>query len=79
MHIEGGDYLYMKRLDAPKAWFQVNADRILSVYGQEHNIQKEDLLLGEIFLCFAYSLSSPNEYGSDKPTASTKLCPFRFT
>lgn len=38
----------MKRLDAPKAWFQANADRILDNYGQEHNIQKEDLMLGEL-------------------------------
>ena len=38
----------MKRLDAPKAWFQANADRILDNYGQGHNIQKEDLMLGEL-------------------------------
>ena len=47
MHTEGSEYLYMKQLDAPKAWFQANADRILDNYGQEHNIQKEDLMLGE--------------------------------
>jgi hypothetical protein len=50
MYAESADYLYVKRLDAPKAWFQENVERILSVYGQEHNIQKEDLLLGTLSL-----------------------------
>ena len=33
-------------LDVPKRWFRENVGRVLSVYGQEHAVQKEDLMLG---------------------------------
>ena len=36
----------MKMLTTPKAWFQANVDATLQIYGRDHNIQKEDLLLG---------------------------------
>ncbi|KAF9481618.1 hypothetical protein BDN70DRAFT_876101 [Pholiota conissans] len=45
LYTESAEYHYVKRLDAPKAWFHENADRILGVYGKEHGIQKEDLFL----------------------------------
>ncbi|KAF8968828.1 hypothetical protein BDZ97DRAFT_1654578 [Flammula alnicola] len=45
IYTELAEYHYMKKLDAPKAWFQANADFILNFYGQGHNIQKEDLFL----------------------------------
>ena len=36
----------MKMLTTPKAWFKANIDATLQIYGRDHNIQKEDLLLG---------------------------------
>ena len=47
----------MKMLTTPKAWFKANIDATLKIYGRDHNIQKEDLLLGMwydmpvIFVC----------------------------
>jgi len=38
-------YRYMDNLEAPKAWFSANIDDILGLYGQAHNIQKEDIFL----------------------------------
>ena len=77
MHTEGSEDLYMKRLDAPKAWFQANADRILDNYGQEHNIQKEDLMLGESgrHLCF----DRFNVLCSDQSASGPELCSFRLS
>ena len=37
----------MKLLTTPKAWFQANVDATLRIYARDHNIQKEDLLLGK--------------------------------
>ena len=34
-------------LSAPRHWFQANVEQILEIYGTEHAIQKEDLMLGE--------------------------------
>ncbi|KDR78325.1 hypothetical protein GALMADRAFT_245445 [Galerina marginata CBS 339.88] len=45
LYTESAEYHYLKKLDAPKSWFQANVDVILKHYGREHNIQKEDLLL----------------------------------
>ncbi|KAG5635192.1 hypothetical protein H0H81_012081 [Sphagnurus paluster] len=36
-------FKHKKHLDAPKNWFKSNVDRIVEIYGQEHQIQKEDL------------------------------------
>ena len=47
MYTESAEYQYMKMLTTPKAWFQANVDATLQIYGREHNIQKEDLLLGK--------------------------------
>ena len=57
MYTESAEYQYMKMLTTPKAWFKANIDATLKIYGRDHNIQKEDLLLGKrydmpvIFLC----------------------------
>ena len=57
MYTESAEYQYMKMLTTPKAWFKANIDATLKIYGRDHNIQKEDLLLGMwydmpvIFVC----------------------------
>ncbi|PPQ82740.1 hypothetical protein CVT25_009294 [Psilocybe cyanescens] len=45
IYTESAEYHYMKKLEAPRAWFRANADLISSFYGKAHSIQKEDLLL----------------------------------
>jgi hypothetical protein len=40
-------YKYIENLDAPKKWFKANVDAIMKQYGSLHQIQKEDLHLGE--------------------------------
>ncbi|CAA7262077.1 unnamed protein product [Cyclocybe aegerita] len=45
IYTETPEYLYMKKLDAPKAWFKAHCETILNVYGKEHNIQREDIFL----------------------------------
>ena len=47
LYTESAEYQYLKKLDAVKAWFRGSVEQILSVYGREHNIQKEDLFLGK--------------------------------
>lgn len=39
-------YRYVDNLNTPKAWFAANIDSILELYGKEHRLQKEDVLLG---------------------------------
>jgi abelson tyrosine-protein kinase 1 len=34
---------YMQSLKTPKAWFTANVDKILDLYGIEHQLHKEDL------------------------------------
>jgi hypothetical protein len=48
MYTETTEYQYIKKLEAPKAWFKANAGAILNIYGAEHNIQKEEIFLGEL-------------------------------
>ncbi|KAG5635189.1 hypothetical protein H0H81_012078 [Sphagnurus paluster] len=43
---EAPRYTYFRALDAPKKWFQSNIEKIIEVYGETHQIQKEDLCLG---------------------------------
>ncbi|KAF7799186.1 hypothetical protein EIP86_010417 [Pleurotus ostreatoroseus] len=38
-------YHYMTELDTPKRWLHANVDQLLLLYGTEHAIQKEDLML----------------------------------
>ena len=38
---------YMDHLEAPMTWFEQHVDLILDVYASRHEIQKEDLILGE--------------------------------
>ena len=48
MYTETTEYQYIKKLKAPKAWFKANAGAILNIYGAQHNIQKEEIFLGEL-------------------------------
>ena len=80
MYTESAEYQYMKLLTTPKAWFKANIDATLKIYGRDHNIQKEDLLLGThtlsqtgSVLCVKALLLSQ----SDWCTASSKLCSIR--
>ena len=45
----------MKMLTTPKAWFKANIDATLKIYGRDHNIQKEDLLLGGWLYAYIFS------------------------
>ncbi len=45
MYTESTEYRYLRQVEAAKTWFKVNVDRILDVYGAEHNIAKEGLML----------------------------------
>ncbi|KAJ3501789.1 hypothetical protein NLJ89_g9182 [Agrocybe chaxingu] len=56
IYTETPEYLYMKKLDAPKAWFKAHCETILNVYGKEHNIQREDIFL-------VISLLQARDYG----------------
>lgn len=47
LYTESAEYQYLKKLDAVKSWFRGSVEQILSAYGREHNIQKEDLFLGK--------------------------------
>ena len=48
MYTETTVYSYVDSVATPNAWFQANIDTILSIYGEDHRLQKEDVLLGEI-------------------------------
>jgi hypothetical protein len=37
----------MEKLTAARKWFQSNIDSIVRIFGQEHHIQREDIVLGE--------------------------------
>jgi hypothetical protein len=43
-------YRYIETLEAPKKWFKANVDTIMQQYGPLHQITKEDLYLGALFL-----------------------------
>lgn len=43
-------YRYVESLDAAKKWFKANVDTILQMYGNLHQIQKEELFLGAYLL-----------------------------
>ncbi|KAF6756188.1 TKL/TKL-ccin protein kinase [Ephemerocybe angulata] len=42
---ESTEYRYMDKLDAPKKWFARNIDTIMKIFGKEHHLQREDLVL----------------------------------
>ncbi|KAJ2913972.1 hypothetical protein MD484_g6448, partial [Candolleomyces efflorescens] len=44
---ESTEYVYMVTLNAARKWFQNNIDSIVRTFGQEHRIQREDIVLGE--------------------------------
>ena len=39
-------YIAEPDLAAPRKWFKANINQILAIYGTDHIIQKEDLMLG---------------------------------
>lgn len=39
--------------DTPKRWFHANVEQLLKLYGQEHGIQKEDIMLGQLVTLLA--------------------------
>ena len=56
---ESTNYRYLEDLSTPKKWFKANVDHILSIYGAEHRISKEELYLGALFGPIAISQLSP--------------------
>jgi abelson tyrosine-protein kinase 1 len=44
---ETTDYRYLEKVDAPKKWFKTHIDFIMQTYGGQHQLQKEDLFLGQ--------------------------------
>ncbi|KAJ2913976.1 hypothetical protein MD484_g6442, partial [Candolleomyces efflorescens] len=42
---ESTEYVYMEKLTAARKWFQSNIDSIVRIFGQEHQIQREDIVL----------------------------------
>ena len=44
---ENTTYRYMVDMDAAKAWFIANVEKVVRLYGIEHNIQREDVFLGK--------------------------------
>jgi abelson tyrosine-protein kinase 1 len=41
-------YRYIEDLGTPKKWFIANADEIMRIYSEAHQISKEDLFLGQL-------------------------------
>lgn len=44
---EGTTYRYMENIDAAKAWFKAHVKVVLACYGEEYNLHREDVYLGE--------------------------------
>ncbi|RXW18599.1 hypothetical protein EST38_g7248, partial [Candolleomyces aberdarensis] len=42
---ESTEYVYMEKLTAARKWFQSNIDSIVRIFGKEHHIQREDIIL----------------------------------
>ena len=58
-------YIEDPKLSTPKRWFVANVDKILELYGKEHQLQKEDLCLGA-FLFFPPPNPPPPFLGKSK-------------
>ena len=41
------NYIDDPDLAAPRKWFQANVEQVLKIYGTEHEVQREDLMLGK--------------------------------
>lgn len=54
IYIEQIMYRYIEDLTTPKRWFEDNINQILSLYAEEHRLQKEDVFLGEFHLHVPY-------------------------
>lgn len=46
MYTDSTEYYYLRKVEAAKAWFKGNINHIVDVYGAEHNISRESLMLG---------------------------------
>jgi abelson tyrosine-protein kinase 1 len=46
IYTEATKYSWLQNLQSAKAWFKANVDRILDIYGEEHQLHREDLSLG---------------------------------
>jgi abelson tyrosine-protein kinase 1 len=51
---ETTDYQYLEKLDAPKKWFKTHIDFIMQTYGGQHQLQKEDLFLGQYHIIVSF-------------------------
>ena len=69
-------YEYLESLDAPKKWFQLHVNTVMEAYGREHQIQREDLVLGKskALLLFQIAYLGVSSY---RRTSGAKLWPFR--
>ncbi|KAF9529086.1 hypothetical protein CPB83DRAFT_812894 [Crepidotus variabilis] len=45
IYAESAEYVYMKKVDAAKAWFKDNIDQVLVAFAAEHDLQKDDVFL----------------------------------
>ncbi|GJE88953.1 hypothetical protein PsYK624_050410 [Phanerochaete sordida] len=45
LFVDSAVYRYMVELSAARKWFQANVDQILAMFGTEHAIQREDIML----------------------------------
>ena len=50
LYVEQTTYKYVEELEAPKKWFEANIQTILTIYGKEHRLQKEDVYLSKCFV-----------------------------
>lgn len=71
-------YSYMDNLHAPKKWFKTNVGLILQTFGKEHQIQKEDLLLGQcssaLFIPSVFELMWNYSHWNAQDTQLCSLC-----
>lgn len=45
MYTESTEYRYLRKVEAAKKWFKANVEKILEIYGPEHNLDKEGIML----------------------------------
>lgn len=45
MYTESTEYRYLRKVEAAKKWFKANVENILEIYGLEHNLDKEGIML----------------------------------
>lgn len=45
MYTESTEYRYLHKVEAAKKWFKDNVEKIVEIYGPEHNLDKEGIML----------------------------------